>query len=297
MEAGLILPILPDHDIATSGLVGALLDRAAFVDGTDLLAMPDKAERVLVAIELRMETAFAYYDGLQARLSEGEAISFKHLEPPSAPSLLHYLRLPATAPFLERLAIAAVELMADYGIDEAFRRLGSLPTPLPQPMMDAFGALASREQMDAIARWDAANPMPVHRVHLARLTSQLAPGAESEALRKKQVGALVASATDGGMETFAALLRAFGGRSALWRGAASLGPAERIAACWAHACQVFRLVGPVVDPADLRGLAERHSGDSAYSIFADEIEYRSDVACPQFVAAGALLTWGLPPCQ
>ncbi len=56
--------------------------------------MPDKAERVLVAIELRMETAFAYYDGLQARLGEGEAISFKHLEPPSAPSLLRYLSLP-----------------------------------------------------------------------------------------------------------------------------------------------------------------------------------------------------------
>ncbi len=36
-----------------------------------------------------------------------------------------YLRLPATGPFLERLAIAAVELMADHGIDEAFRRLAA----------------------------------------------------------------------------------------------------------------------------------------------------------------------------
>lgn len=255
--------------------------------------MPDKAERVLVAIELRMGTALAYYDGLQARLGEGEAISFRDLEPPSAPSLLRYLRLPAAGPFSERLAIAAVELLADHGIDEAFRRLGSLSIPLPQPMMDAFGALASREQMDAIARWDAANPTPVHRIHLARLTSQLAPGAESEALQEKQVDVLLAAVTDGGMATLAALLRAFGGRSTLWRGIASLGPAERIAACWVHACQIFRLVGPVVDAADLRNLAERHSGDSAYSIFADGIEYRSDVACPQFVAAGALLTWGL----
>ena len=72
-----------------------------------------------------------------------------------------YLRLPAAGPFLERLTTAAIELMTDHGVDEAFRRLGSLPTPLPQPMMTAFGALASREQMDAIARWDAANPMPV----------------------------------------------------------------------------------------------------------------------------------------
>ena len=28
-------------------------------------------------------------------------------------------------------------------------------------------------------------------------------------------------------------------------------------------------------------------------MFADEIEYRSDIACPQFISVGALLTWGL----
>lgn len=128
---------------------------------------------------------------------------------------------------------------------------------------------------------------------MARLTSHLATGVESEVLRERQVGVLIASAADGGMETLAALLSAFGSRSALWRGAASLGPAERIAACWVHACQVCRLVGTVVDAADLQSLARTHSGDSVYSIFADEIEYRSDVACPQFIVAGALLTWGL----
>jgi hypothetical protein len=188
--------------------------------------------------------------------------------------------------------MAAVELIADYGIDETFFRLGSLPSPLPPPVIDAFTALSGSEQLDAIGRWAEASPTPVHRVHLARLAGHLEAGVDKDSVRGRQVSAFVGSATDDSLTIFASLLRAFGGRSAQWRGASEVGPAGRIAACWVHACQIFCVIAPVVDAPDFRNLAESHAGESISAIFADEAAYRSDVACPQFVTPGALLTWG-----
>jgi tetratricopeptide (TPR) repeat protein len=258
----------------------------------DLLALADRSERVLAAIDLRSETAAAFYDALRSHLGQGEGISFRHLEPPSIQSLIRFLRLPAGGLFSQRMATAAVDLIADYGIDEAFLRLGSLPSPLPPPVVDAFAEMSGSEQLDSLGRWAEAFPTPVHRIHLARLAGHLETVADKDSVRGKQVSALVASATDDSLSTFASLVRAFGGRSAQWNGAREVGPAERIAAGWVHACQLFRVIAPVVDAADFRDLADSHSGESISAIFADEAAYRSDVACPQFVTPGALLTWG-----
>ena len=258
----------------------------------NLLALSDRSERVLAAIDLRSETAAAFYDGLRSYLREGKAISFRYLEPPSVQCLIQFLRLPAGGLFSQRMAVAAVDLLADYGIDEAFLRLGSLPSRLPPPVMEAFSGLSGNEQLDTLRRWAEASPTPVHMIHLARLARHLEVGADLDSVRCSQTSALAAAATDNTLATFCALVRAFGGRSTELRGAHEVDSGDRIAACWLHACQIYREIRPVVDLADFRELAESHSGESISSIFAGDAAYRSDVACPQFVTSGALLTWG-----
>ena len=258
-----------------------------------LLATSDRAERVMAAIDLRAVTAGSFYDALQARLGRGEGISFEDLEPPSARSLLEYLRLPDEGCLSERIEAGAAELLDDYGIEEAFNRLAHLPTGLPRPFLDAFAALTPAQRLTAIEHWRSARPTPMQRIHIARLASMQFDGLYDELRTERALLELADGFANGDWGVFAALSKAIGARSAEWAGALDLTSAERIVACWCHAGALFKIIHPVVEPADLKALAERHAGDAMSAALADEVEFRSDVASPRFVSAEVLLIWGV----
>ena len=95
------------------------------------------------------------------------------------------------------------------------------------------------------------------------------------------------------MDALAALLRAFGARSADWPGIGALTPGERIAVCWAHAGEVLRILQPAVDLGELVRVSERFVGESLPAAFADERAYSSDISCPQHMSAETISLWGV----
>ena len=258
-----------------------------------LLATSDRAERVMAAIDLRAATAGSFYDALQASLGRGEGISFENLEPPSARSLLEYLRLTDEGCFSERMEAAAAELLDDYGIEEAFNRFAHLPIGLPRSILDAFIALTPAQRLTATDHWRSSRPTPMQRVHIARLALIQVDDLDDELLTRGPLLDLADAHMNGDSSVFAALVKAVGARSTEWAGAFDLTSAERIVACWCHAGALFKIIHPVVDPADLKALAQRHSGDAMSAAFTDELEFRSDVASPRFVSAEVLLIWGV----
>ena len=216
-----------------------------------------------------------------------------HLDPPSAEALTRHLRLPIDGLFPGRLAAGAADLIAEFGFEEAFRRLGDLPTPLPPAISEAFAQMDLREQLSTIARLVESGPTPLQRVQLTRLAAGMAMVAEGDAAFRTQLAGLLAAFGDGEMATLVALVRVMGTRSAEWKGVRDLDAGARIAACWSHASHLFRIIRPVVAPLELRGMAEKHVGGAMVDIFSDGVEYATDVACPRFASAEALLVWGL----
>ena len=258
-----------------------------------LLRLENRADRLLKAVDLRASTAGFFYNRLHDEIGSGNSISFSDLEPPAARTLLGHLRLAGDGPFAERLSRAALELIADYGLDETFARLGALPPPLPLPISAGLAALPIDDQVTTLRRWRDACPAPVHRIHIARESARLG-GQIGDVVIRDELATIAATVPDEAWLTaFCALLRAFGGRSADWRGVAALSPSERILACWAHAAELLRIVGPAVDLGEFAALADRFAGESIVAAFCDDQAFRSDIACPETVHAAMLVLSGI----
>jgi hypothetical protein len=112
-------------------------------------------------------------------------------------------------------------------------------------------------------------------------------------LLNEQLVGLTTTYASGEMDVLVALLKPVGARSVDGTGASGLSSAERIVACWCHAGTLFKIIHPVVQPTELKALAEQYSGDSISAAFTNEMEFRADIASPRSISAEALLIWGL----
>lgn len=137
-----------------------------------IVSIDDPHERVKRADDIRKASMSYFYSKTHSLIEEEQAFSVPTLIPSDWKRVLDHLRLPDTINE-ERLQLstenAAVELLVQEGFVEAFRRLASLPMPLPKSIIDHFVSLPEGEQKAVVRNLIRSAGTPLTRVHLARL--------------------------------------------------------------------------------------------------------------------------------
>jgi hypothetical protein len=90
--------------------------------------------------QIREESLLSLYASVEERLKEKNSLPLQQFEAPHPSKLYTHLHLSTdeTISFPERLDTAAASIVSELGIEEAFLRFGSLPTPLPAFLVAKF---------------------------------------------------------------------------------------------------------------------------------------------------------------
>ena len=257
-----------------------------------LLAIDSPVERCLAASNVRAKSAAAFYARVMSELHDGRSFGFEELAPPSAEAMLSHLRLEIDErPFPERLHQACRRLVDELGLNEAFARLSSLPCPLPEPLKTAFRNLSAEERTERVLSWVEGDPCPVTLIHAAHLEADSCCG---QVTGRPALCELIGTLEAPGLNAFCSLLSAFGAQSAAWPGTAELGDADRMVMCWAHTGRIYAILRSRVEAAgELQDFADGAIGETFVSLFAADLGYRGDVACPQSASSQRLTVYGL----
>ncbi|WP_157658124.1 tetratricopeptide repeat protein [Burkholderia ubonensis] len=138
----------------------------------DAIANIKSAERRYDALDKMRRTSLAlHYKEMEEQLQENHSLPLVRCTPPRPMDVLRHLRLSSgTTPFAERWAAAADCLIADYGLGEAFIRLGCLPVPLPPVFVDRFMASTDDARTSLYSHFVSLGARsPVHFFHALSL--------------------------------------------------------------------------------------------------------------------------------
>jgi hypothetical protein len=261
----------------------------------------DPSSRMEEAASWQEASAEVFYRHLTAETRERRRVNRNGVRPKDGAGLLRYYRLQgeeskeSPPDFPDRWAVAAAQLLAEEGVEEALRRCVGLPVPLPTTLVDAVRAMPRQARRRALSHVLREVGSPLTRIHLAHLLGSLEARSPYRRGRiKRSLRRLLGR--DSGFETDA-LLAVAGWVSddfARWP-AAKTWPADlRLAMVWAHAHRLFvALKSAGASPGLIwRLFAERPPELSAESLEQDS-RYRRDVAHPDRISREVFQLGGL----
>lgn len=266
----------------------------------DALSVPGSApDRIDALAGLRERSASFRYAALRGRLQRPGDVLWDDFAPPDPGVLLSHLCFepaPGT-PFVARLEAASAELLRGFGAAEAVRRLAALPVPLPRPVLDAVRALPASERLDLLREMGGPTATPLRWLHALRLHRDSDEAGIGEAEVCDAALAFMIDGWPAAARLFCAVLRQ--GAGAL-RGRAARrgvdGPADALAASWAHADLVTLALAQAGCDLDEAAAAFRDRPDGGGPVeatMARDPAVDGAAASPHALAPEALLFHGL----
>jgi hypothetical protein len=259
---------------------------------------PDGWRRIDMILEARGDSSAWYYREF-AGTAQKPNIDISELLPPSLDSLLRYHRLDrelATTNFPVALDQGAHRLLAEEGLEEAIRRLGGLPVPLPDCLLKSLVELEAEVREGIMRRALGGSDSPVATFHLVRARLFLL----GEASVNSEVFAPLVEPLWEPMrfrwaEAFITLLRWVDLQFEIWKEAFAVPAPLRLALVWSHAHQLARAFAEVgAEPEGLREAfpAPETEGALRPDILHPNFAYLDDVAHPVRIEPEALLFHG-----
>ncbi|MBN3849291.1 hypothetical protein G3N58_21035 [Paraburkholderia sp. Ac-20342] len=224
---------------------------------SQILRLPDAQQRFASADTARRSTLRHRCDTLRQKLFDNGRLPVASFGVPPPNEVLNHLRLTkdSDASFNVRWELAAQALIGDFGLQECFIRLASLPIPLPLAFRDEFSRAGLEVQQALLMNWSGfAGKSPTHFIHalsLLRPHSEASPVTETYG----KIASLVLERWDVLGDAMGALLtwsEANARTMSDWRG---VDDTARIVAFWLHASNLMILLNNTADSASL--IAER----------------------------------------
>lgn len=255
---------------------------------------PDPASRLSGASKAQDDSMAELYERFEARLGSGEEVRISQSQPPSVASLTRHLRLlPGNDGFAARLDRAAVSLVEQEGLDEAFRRLSGIPVHVPEALLTALGALSRDEASATVLRW-AGMPSPIARLHVLRAAIHIRDLHGAVDIDPILDPLLAESEEDGGVDAFLTVLEAAASWLTDWPGADGCPTADRLALAWTHAHRLFTaMISAGCSYADIAETFSKQGSSGITHYLVSGWAHRDDAAHPLLVNRRRLLLRGL----
>ena len=136
----------------------------------DIVSIEDPYDRLRSASRLLGDSYYYFCKQLRDKSEKRNRFSLSELTPPSAKTILKYLRIDEDCQFPDGLESAADRLISEYGIEEAIVRLSSLPCPIPKQIINTLGAMNPYVRMQILQALSNQIFTPLqlfHYIHIA----------------------------------------------------------------------------------------------------------------------------------
>jgi hypothetical protein len=261
-----------------------------------ILQLPDAQQRFTAVDTARRDTLWHRYDALRQQLSDAGGVSMSSFAVPTPNEVLNHLRLTEDddGTFEEKWERAAEAIISDFGLQQCFLRLASLPIPLPSVFLYEFSRATVEVRQALLTECSSvASRSPTHFFHaLSLLDSGSRVGSVAEAYERVVSHVLERWEVLG--DAMGALLtwtESSARTKQEWR---SVNSTVQIVAFWLHASNLMGLLNNNADSASL--IAERFNGFKT-ALSSDGVLGRlalsRDIASPSAYTSVGLLYGGL----
>lgn len=259
----------------------------------DRIARLSSAAKRAAAVNLaRSASAWHHYKLLEALSHSAQGPTLEQMKPLRASIHSGFLRLPKrlkSGEFKRALEKAAIKLIAELGLLEAFTRLMTLPVEMPSAIREEFCRTRPSDRDEFLTAIIANMNTPLARIHTLRF---LLLGGDGF---RKQAAELAASLlNEEQVKETTAMIQVV---SWVWYqlGFSSEPPIEdenRLAVSWAHGSRLFAILRGISGPADVERFFANHVEIPPSEMLA-RTSGENDVSFPRRVVPSVLLVTGV----
>lgn len=264
----------------------------------ELQRIDDPTQRVLRLLALWTESAAVFYQDVSRDTQPDKLLNIPRLTDIRFHSVQRYLRLifeSSEAPVIQSIEQGTAQLIQELGIEPTFFRFSGLPSPLPQPLIDALDAMPTSEREELLKRRIRSPRSVPTTIHLLWLLHRY----QTDAPVLKEAADHIAEELCGEtaqieVEAFLALLIWVHQQFLLRTEFAGLPTQLKIIVTWTHTHHLFSILK--ANRIDFGWIQETFSNESrrmSVEVLLQDKEYRGDVAHPRFASYERLVLTGL----
>ena len=252
--------------------------------------IPKASQRASAVEAARSHSAWYYYSMFAKSCFSQQGPTLDQMAPPSPDMLASFFRFTPESEKDEidsELRQCTIKLLSQVGFNETFRRLATLPIPLPLPIADAYRKMSPRDRKKGYKALLDACHTPLARIHLLGLLLNIHKtiSTEAKALLTKLLSSDEVKETSVFLEVITWAWNQLGVNK-------SLHVKRRLTFAWAHGSILFGLLRQISKLEDIIGFARQYGRSVPGELIANA-EGEQDMAFSRVLAPEMLIITGV----